>query len=108
MPVIVSKTLTMAKWTRKPQECEGSYFFSGTFYVTRGAGELLSPEEIIVIYREVQRYVADHNGADYLFVFENEKGDKLFFIDQLNKGMIESGHYKPEDNHCTLLCAHEY
>lgn len=98
----------MATWTQQPQECEGSYFFSGTFYVTREVNKQLPPQEIAAIYKHVQDYVRAHNGADYLFVFTDEQERKLFFIDQLNKEMIESGDYQAEDNHCTLLWAHEY
>lgn len=98
----------MATWTRKPQEQEGSYFFSGAFYVTRGIQTELSDEEIRGIYFDVQRYVLLHNGADYLFVYQDESGRKLFFIDQLNKEMIASGEFKPEYNYCTLMFAHEY
>lgn len=98
----------MAIWKPHPQECEGSYFFSGTFYVTRGVIEALPPEEITAIYLYVQQYVKQHNGADYLFVFTDEQNRRLFYIDQLSKEMIESGNFKPEYNYSTLLWAYEY
>jgi hypothetical protein len=98
----------MATWTRKPQEKEGSYFFSGQFLVTRGVNMELSPEEILAIYQDVQAFVKEKDGIDYLQVYVDEEGRKLFFIDQLNREMIESGDYAEEHNHCTLMFAHEY
>lgn len=94
--------------TRQTQECGGTYFFSGRFYVTASVQEALSPQEINAIYQDVQQYVKKHNGADYLFVFTNEQGQKLFFIDQLNTEMIASGEFAKEYNYCTLLFADEY
>ena len=98
----------MVKWIRQPQEQEGNYHFSGTFYVTRGVQELLSPEEILVIYQEIQKLVKENDGLDYLQTYVAEEEEKLFFIDQLNKQMIESGDYKEEYNYCTLLLSSEY
>ena len=98
----------MVKWIRQPQEQEGNYYFSGTFYVTRGIQELLSQEEILAIYQEVQKLVKENGGLDYLQVYVAEGEEKLFFIDQLSKEMIESGDYKEEYNYCTLLLSSEY
>ena len=98
----------MAKWTRQPQEQEVSYHFSGTFYATRGIQELLSQEEILAIYQEIQKLVKENDGLDYLQVYVAEGEEKIFFIDQLNKEMIESGDYKEEYNYCTLLLSSEY
>ena len=98
----------MATWNRESQEKEGSYFFSGKFLVTIGVSSELSEPEILSIYQNVQAFVKEQNGADYLQVFTDENGRKLFFIDQLNQEMIASGNFSPEDNYCTLLFAHEY
>ena len=99
----------MANWTRQPQEQEESYFFSGKFLVTRGIDTELSKEEILSIYENVQQFVQEKDGIDYLQVFTDEQNRKLFFIDQLNTEMIESGNFNlEEDNHCTLMFAHEY
>lgn len=98
----------MATWQRNEQECEGTYFFNGEFYITRGVQDALSPQEITAIYQDVQQYVKEHNGADYLFVFTDEQERKLFFIDQLNTEMIASGQFAKEYNYCTLLFAEEY
>lgn len=98
----------MITWSRKPQEKDGSYFFSGQFYTTRGVANELSINEILSICQDVQAFVQEKNGIDYLQVYTDENGRKLFFIDNLNKEMIESGHYRPEDNYCTLMFASEY
>jgi hypothetical protein len=95
-------------WTHNPQEQEGTYLFSGTFYVTDLVSSQLTPIEISTIYLCMQVFVRENGGADYLQVFENEKGAKLFFIDQLSREMIQSGDYEPEHNHCTLLFSSEY
>lgn len=98
----------MSKWTRKAQETDGTYYFSGKFLVTSGVQHLLEPQEIENIYLEIQRLVKEQSGLDYLQVYECEgKTERLFFIDQLNKQMIESGDYAPEHNYCTLLLASE-
>lgn len=99
----------MGKWKRQPQEREDTYFFSGKFLVTRGVDGMLSQGEILEIYLEVQRLVKENSGLDYLQVYIHEDtGQKLFFIDQLNKEMIASGNYLPEYNYCTLMLASEY
>ena len=68
----------------------------------------LSKEEILGIYQDMKAFVEEKQGIDYLLVYLDENGRKLFFIDQLNKSMIASGDYEPEHNHCTLMFAHEY
>jgi len=98
----------MAAWTRQPQERDGSYFFSGIFLVTSSVNKALSPEEIKQIYFEIQQLVRKNNGLDYLQVYIDEKDRKLFFIDQLNQEMIDSGDHPKEHNYCTLLFAFEY
>ena len=98
----------MATWTRQPQEQEGSYFFLGTFYATSGVHNELSVPEILSIYKDVRTFALDNKGVDYLQIYVDEKGRKLYFIDQLNAEMIASGRFQKEDNHCTLLWNHEY
>ena len=101
--------VSTGKWKRKPQECDGEYFFSGRFLITAGVQRLLSDDEIRAIYLEIQSLVQLHNGLDYLQVYVHEDTEqKLFFIDQLNTEMIQSGEFREEDNHCTLLLAEEY
>lgn len=96
------------KWVRKQQEQEGTYRFSGAFFVTRGVQSKVRPEDIAAIYFEIQTLVQENNGLDYLQVFENGKGDRLFFIDQCNPEMMQDEAFKPEDNYCTLLFNYEY
>lgn len=98
----------MSAWKRKPQETSGSYFFSGTFYVTQGVQAVLAPEEILVIYHDIQALVKQENGLDYLQVYECSDGRKVWLIDQLDQEMIESGEFHPEDNHSTMLLPEEY
>lgn len=98
----------MTTWTTQAQECEGTYHFSGQFLVTYQVHEKLPLNEILEIHQETQRLVALNDGIDYLLVFTDDQGRKLFFIDQLNKEMIESGEHPKEHNHCTLMFADEY
>ena len=98
----------MAVWTHQPPEQGGTYYFSGKFLVTNGVQAELTPLEIAKIYTHIQGLVRKEKGIDYLQVFKNKTGVKLFFIDQLNKAMIESGDYAKEHNYCTLMLASEY
>lgn len=97
------------QWVRQPQEQAGTYYFSGSFFVTQGVQALLTESEIYRIYTEVLYHVEQEHGLDYLQVFlRASDGQKLYFIDQLNKEMIQGGEYDPEDNHCVLMLAEEY
>lgn len=99
----------MANWQRQPQERnDQKYFFAGKFYMTKGVFDNLHFEEIISIYQDVKTFVEQKNGIDYLQVYTDAQGRKLFLVDQLDKRMIESGEYKEEHNYCTLLLADEY
>lgn len=100
---------TLEKWLHQPQEREGTYMFSGKFFVTAGIQQALTQEEIFHIYLFIKLLAKEKENLDYLQVFVHKESDqKLFFIDQLNKEMIDSGKYSSEDNYCTLLFAHEY
>lgn len=98
----------MTTWFRKQQEREGSYQFNGTLYVTQGILKKLSQTEILKIYMDVRAFVEEKGGVDYLQIYVSSAGDKVYFIDQLDKDMIASGNFSPEDNHCTLLLPEEY
>jgi hypothetical protein len=98
----------MSTWTRLPQEQEGTYQFGGSFYVTQGVLAILTLEEILSIYLEIQALAEKTGGIDYIQVYANEKGDKLFFIDQCNAEMMAEESFREEFNHCTLICSHEY
>lgn len=70
--------------------------------------EALTPEEISEIISDVQIAVSKNIGLDYLQVFKNEKGQKIFVIDQLTNEEDESGDFSPDDNYATVLFAEEY
>lgn len=106
--IVKQKHKIMAQWTRKPQEKDGTYLFSGNFYTTSRVYDEISPQVIMAIYADVKAFAQAKQGIDYLQVYVDEQGRKLFFIDQLNREMIDSGDYKDEDNYCTLLFASEY
>lgn len=95
-------------WTRQPQERSGTYRFSGSFYMTAGVRAQLLLDDILYIYHDVRSFAEQESGIDYLQVYISCEGEKLFFIDQLNQEMIESGEYENKDNHCTLMFASEY
>ena len=100
----------MATWTRKPQEVEGNYHFSGTFVVTAGVDKTIPKDEILEIYQDVQKFVKEQNGIDYLQVYENEKGEQLYFIDATPKDDFDSGECDPNDvdfNNCVLCYPNE-
>ncbi len=97
------------KWICQKQEQPGTYMFSGKFYVSAKVSSLLSDFEIAFIFSDVQKLVLKEDGIDYLVVYVHEvTGQKLFFIDQLDRGMVASGEYKAEYNHATLILAEEY
>jgi hypothetical protein len=98
----------MKLWKRRPQEQEGKYLFTGTFLVTQGVHAKLSQQEILTIYLDIKRLVKEKGGIDYFQVYENEAGDKLYFIDQCDPEMMADEAYKEEYNYCTLLFSHEY
>ena len=101
--------IELKDWEHQPQEVKGTCFFSGQFYITKGIQELLKAEEITEIYLYVKEKAEQENGLDYLQVFKHKtKGTKLFFIDQLNTEMKETGQYLPEYDYCTLMLASEY
>ncbi len=98
----------MSTWIRKPQEQEGKYRFSGTFYVTQAVNSKLSHKAILGIYLDIQALVIEKDGIDYFQVYENESGDKLYFIDLCDPEMMAEESFNEEFNHCTLLFSHEY
>ena len=95
-------------WIRKPQEQEGTYYFSGKIYITQAVFDNFTPNDITAIYLDIQLFVKENNGVDYLQIYFNDQGDKLYLIDQLNKEMVDNGQYQEEDNYCTLMFSYEY
>jgi hypothetical protein len=95
-------------WVLQKQEKEGTYAFSGNIYMTRSVQEEIPFETVQKIIATIHDLVIEQGGLDYLQVFVNEKGQKLFFIDNLNEAMLKSGDYGKENNYATLMFAHEY
>ena len=99
----------MATWKRQPQEQEGQkYFFNGSCYVTKEVSQSLTPQEVASIFVDIRAFAEENRGCDYLQTYTDEKGRKVWIIDQLDKNMIDSGDYPPEYNYCTILFPHEY
>ncbi len=61
--------------------------------------------EVIV---DVKNAVRENLGLDYLQIFKNDVGQKIYVIDQLTKEEIASGDFSPKDNYATVLFAEEY
>lgn len=99
-----------AKWTLQPQECEGKYMFSGKTYMTRRISDELHFLEVVMIIAEVKKRVVENNGADYLQVFTDDSGRKIFVIDQLNEEMKAENpaEWVKENDLFTILFAEEY
>lgn len=98
----------MNVWQRQPQEKSGTYLFNGAFLVTRGVAELLPYDEIMCIHMETVLGAHCRGGLDYLQVFVNQFGRKLFFIDQLDRATVERGEFDAEHHQATLMLAEEY
>ena len=96
------------KWQRQPQECDGDYHFDGQIYATCGITEQLPNSDVFQIVSDVRRAVSEQMGLDYLQVFKNGEGEKIYFIDNLSRQQVESGVYPKEEHYATLMFAHEY
>jgi len=102
----------MAHWKRTPQERDGDYEFGGRTYMTRGVQRELTADEVAWILRDLRRAVREHDGLDYLQVYEADDGRTVWVIDQLSRSMKESGDYSAEEieayDYFTLLLPSEY
>ncbi|KAA3595838.1 MAG: hypothetical protein DWQ06_16600 [Calditrichaeota bacterium] len=112
----------LRRWAyQEPEYKDGDYFFSGFTLLTNGVNTELLQEEIVKLVLFIKVLVQEHNGIDYLQVFDEElfeneiwtkTGRKIFIIDQLSKKMLEGDGYtkeqKKENNHFTILFADEY
>jgi hypothetical protein len=103
-------SVKLTEWELQPQEQEGEYMFSGTSYMTRGINEALHPLEVVQIVAKVKERVEANNGADYLQVFKDGTGRKIFVIDQLNRKMKAENpaEWVKENDIFTILFAEEY
>ena len=102
----------MVIWKRKVQERPGDYYFSGRGYMTRGVQATLSPKEIAFVIADLQNFVREEDGVDYLQIFVSDDGRKVWCIDQLSRSMKEGGDYTPaqvaEYDYWTMLLPEEY
>ncbi len=99
---------TTPHWKLQLPACHGTYMFSGKLYITHTIYTKLSQTELMQIIHEVRTHVQQHNGTDYLLVFTNPSGQKIFCIDQLDQEMKQQSTFLPEDDHWTIMYAHEY
>jgi hypothetical protein len=94
--------------TRLPQQREGQkFFFSGKLRISKRVSELLSPEEILLIYREIQELVSNNSGLDFLQIYIDNQQRQIFFVDYLDERTLLSGNYDPENHFCTLKFNYE-
>lgn len=97
----------MATWTRLPQEREDqNYWFGGQGYLTAGIDAAIPKVEIVQILADLNAFVKEKQGIDYLQVYQDESGRKIFVIDQVPKDELHL--HPPEHNHWTVLWNHEY
>lgn len=94
----------MITWTRQKQEKENQkYFFNGKVLITETVSKKLTLEEIASILADIREFASQNDGCDCTQRFIGENGEIIWVIDQLDKYMIESGKFSPEDNFCTIL-----
>jgi len=94
-------------WTRQPQEQQNQkYFFNGKCFMTSGTKPLLSEAEAIQIIQELQQLATQQKGLDYLQTYKNEKGERIWIMDQLDEGMKK--HHPSEHDYFTILLPSEY
>ncbi len=75
--------------------------------MTAGVSRELAPEEIAAIVRDLQAFIREKNGIDYLQTYDSDDGRRVFCICQLSWAMKASGEYAPEDDYWTMLVRHE-
>jgi len=99
------------KWTLLPQEVNSTeYTFSGKIFVTARIKNELSVVDISYMLSILSSKVIALGGLDYLQVFKNETGQKVFIIDNLSKRHkeIASKEYVEENDYYTVMFADEY
>lgn len=100
------KRLIVARWEHQNPEREGNYWFNGQIFTTNQVQADIPEIELVAIITYLQTLAFERKGIDYLQVFVNEDGDKIFVIDQLTKQQVETS---PKEYHyCTFLYPHEY
>ena len=94
-------------WKRQPQEQEGQkYFFNGKAYMTQGVRGLLTDEDAKSIIAELQKLAEEQGGLDYLQTYKNEKGQRIWIMDQLDEVMKPN--HPEEHDYFTFLLPSEY
>ncbi len=80
--------------------------------MTQGVQNTLSPEEFAFVVADLQNFVQEEDGVDYLQTYVSDDGRKVWCIDQLSRSMKQGGDYTPEQvaeyDHWTLLLPEEY
>ncbi|MCK6615862.1 MAG: hypothetical protein L6Q47_16625 [Ignavibacteriaceae bacterium] len=106
-----NRNYDLNKWVMLPQEVEGTYRFDGKMYATSNAADFISFDDFRLIISSIREFVRIHDGADYLFVFKNERlGRKIFVIDNLNDQMKSSSdsRFTLEHNYFTIMMEEDY
>ena len=71
----------MPTWTRKPQETDGDHQFNSRTVITRAAQASITSAELLHLSTALRQAISDHDGLDYLQVFECEDGRVIWVID---------------------------
>jgi hypothetical protein len=100
----------MEKWEHLPQEQEGNYMFSGRWLMSSEVSEKLHGIEIQHIINDVSRAVKEQNGIDWLQIFVNKEGVKVYAICSVDRDQLGSGEFDPNDinyNNNVICFPHE-
>ena len=98
----------MATRTLQRQEREGTYMFCWQIYTTAMIAEAFTPLQINAFVQQVRKQAKEKGGLDYLQIFKDEAGNKIYFIDNLTPEQVSSGQYNTADHYATLMFAEEY
>lgn len=98
----------MSNWVRLPQEREGKHQFKSQIVLTTEVNAKLRPLEILAICRDIRGFVEENGGAYYFQVYQNEIGEKLYFIDQGPPENAMDVDVPEDELCCVLLYPHEY
>ncbi len=98
----------MSNWVRLPQEREGRHRFNSQIVLTAEVNAKLRPVEILAICRDIRRFVEENGGAYYFQVYQNETGEKLYFIDQGPSANVFVTETREIENCCILMLSQEY
>ena len=71
----------MADWTRKPEETPGTHRFARQRVATSALLATIDRSELYALNRLLDQAIVEHDGLDYLQVFESDSGLKVWVID---------------------------